>query len=303
MLEESQWRAVLAAAPEPTKPVSTNGPPGPVLLVPSSAWHSMEQRINQLQTQQAETGSFLKCHLKMEYRRRERWAVVIQKLARGRSARRLPSVAALRRLWRSRTPQHRLLLSSTRLHVSVPPGVPGSARASMRLRRLQARARGVLVRLRVAIFIQQRAAASMLQAAARGRRCRRLIAGDLERHRLMLRVRSLEERLATESRMREDLEVAMRTLWQTVSPVVAVAKAWAREASPQVANAALPQDGCAREARQEAAELCRLAAAQRRRARAAAALQGAWRHRSTRALCRAMPTPTTPRAGPVSIRL
>ena len=225
-LDDSQWRQVLRAAPvvskvtpDATKASDTSGP---VLLVPSSAWRAMELQISTLQEQQAESSRFLRCHLKMEFVRRERAAVRMQAFCRGLLARRQPIVASLRRQWHAQL--HWLLLSSNRLHVSVPASVLGGNATSMNRRLLQAVARGMLVRRRVSIWFRQHKAALVLQASVRGQQTRRSTSGALERRRLLRHVQILEGKLSREATMREDLEAAMRKLWNDVYPLVAAAK-------------------------------------------------------------------------------
>jgi len=220
----NMWDAIRAAAPAtPAEPLCAAKPAAPaqlelvpdlqtteaqpLLVVPTAAWSELQARVGALQAQQAETLTFLAAQLKIEFQRRAAAATRLAAAWRGHAARSrgVGAVAARRRRARAGW----LLLSPARLHASAPPPASAAAAVSARwaLASLQACARGMVVRRRVATWRAQQAAAIAVQARVRGRRSRARHAERLARRRLELRVSGLEAELRHERRAREAHEV------------------------------------------------------------------------------------------------
>lgn len=185
------------------------------VLVPATAWRALQAQVNEVQAQQLEMQRYIRHALKAEYARRQHACTHIQAHTRGMKVRHMEGVASFLR--RKSARRHWLLLNTCELHVS---GSTSSAiTGTPALHHIQARARGFIVRSRVATWRRQQRAATVLEAVIRGRTVRLVTAPKLERHRLSMRVVNLEKQLQQEIRMREDLEAAVRKLWQDVYEV------------------------------------------------------------------------------------
>lgn len=188
--------------------------PTKTLLVPAAAWQALHMRVDELQTQQAETTRYLRAFLKMEYERRGRAATRLQAAVRGALARKRHPI---RRPSAGRT----LIRTAAQLHVSSTV-VDARDRKAHTLEgwacvRLQATCRAHLVRSRFAVFRRQASATTKLQAVARGRGTRRRHGAALAQHRSELRITALEGALQQERKARKAQEAALRKLWADVA--------------------------------------------------------------------------------------
>ena len=246
------------------------------LLVPAAAWHALHMRFDDLQAQnvklakeQQECARYLKAFLKIEHHRRERASTRLQATIRGMIARKHHPLPKRRRA-------AHLPLSREQIHVSraVAPGPPRQRRVlSLEVRScvmLQAAARGVLVRARLASLHRHMKAATRLQATIRGMRSRARHSRALERHRWSLRFSTLETALHQERRARKAQEAALRKLWSDVALLTQTLL----PAGPAAAGESPRADA---QPRKEAARVCRAAATSRRRSEAASVVQAAWR--------------------------
>ena len=194
------------------------------LCVPAAAWHALHLRLDdlqaqhsKLQAQHAETNRFLRSFLKLEYRRRERASTRLQAVARGMIARRRHRLPIKRR------PLEHSLRSFTgpeQLHVSSVAGTQRRQILSLEIRsclRLQAAARGHIVRSRRAALVRRSKAASIITSVTVGWLTRKRHGAALELHRHSLRIAALTVELQQERRTRKAQEAALRKLWQDVA--------------------------------------------------------------------------------------
>jgi len=174
-----------------------------MLAVPALAWR-------QMQTELCDMRRFVRSMLAVEARRRAANVIRVQARWRGMTTRQSLDGRLLRARLRLRW-----LTSIEQLSVSAAAARPLLSFAGGRL---HAAARGFLVRRRVARYSSGRAAACLLQAAARGRRDRRALRLPLAQHRRTLR---LAAELAAERRARLAHEGALRTMYAALRELLA----------------------------------------------------------------------------------
>lgn len=188
--------------------------PTKTLLVPAAAWQALHMRVDELQTQQAETTRYLRAFLKMEYERRGRAATRLQAAVRGALARRRHPI-------KHACARGTFIRTAAQLHVSSTV-VDARDRKAHTLEgwacmRLQATCRAHIVRSRYAVFRRQASAATTMQAVARGHGTRRRHGSALAQHRSELRITALEDALQQERKARKAQEVVLRKLWADVA--------------------------------------------------------------------------------------